>query len=191
MKVARTDRWYKWTYSHLPTPIQQFITAHNIPQEEVLAVLSAHYENDVPRLHPEVILDTSNQVASGSYYGHGQSSSSSDQPMEPACDAPIVVPPQPAVLPIDTDQAPVMGACLLRTIKPIVVPQQPSALPIDTDHGPFLAISPGDDTSKVRRVSMTSPHQGNAHHGVHGPHPNASPPPQLPIPPDWLEVPKG
>ena len=65
MKVARTDRWYKWTYSPLPTPIQQFITAHNIPQGEVLAVLSAHYENDVPRLHPEVVLDTPNQVSFG------------------------------------------------------------------------------------------------------------------------------
>ena len=75
MKAARTDRWYKWTDSLLPSPIQEFIAAHNIPQEEVLSVLSAHYENDVPRLHPEGILDTSNQGASGSYFGHGQSSS--------------------------------------------------------------------------------------------------------------------
>ena len=42
MKAARTDRWYKLTYSHPPSPIQEFIAAHNFLHEEALSVLSAH-----------------------------------------------------------------------------------------------------------------------------------------------------
>ena len=130
MKAARTDRWYKWTYSPPPSPIQEFIAAHNILHEEALSVLSAHYEKYVPCLHSEGNVDTSKQGASGSCFGYGQSSSSSDQPMRHFRDA---IPPQPAGLPIDMGHAPAMGACLLHMIKPIGVPQQPSSLPVDTD----------------------------------------------------------
>ena len=176
-KVARIDRLYKSKYSLLPTTIQQFITAHNIPHDDVLALLSEHYKNDAPRPHPEVVLDTSKQVFSGTADGHGQSSSSSDQPMERACEDPLrdappaiptaVVPPQPSVLPTETDQAPV----------PVLLPNG------DTGANP----SP----SKVRRVASPSPHQVNTRHGVSGSHPNASPPPQPPLPPDGFDSPNG
>ena len=80
-KAARTDRWYKWTYPTPSSPIQEFIATHNIPRAEALSVLSAHYEKYVPCLHSEGNVDTSKQGASGSCFGYGQSSSSSDQPM--------------------------------------------------------------------------------------------------------------
>ena len=130
MKAARTDRWYKWTHPPSPKPMQEFIAAHNIP--------SAHCE----KVNPEGMVEASNQGALGSCFSHGQSSSSSDQPREPFCDA---IPPQPAVFHIDLNQAPVTGACLLDPIKPIVVPQRPSSLPTDSDD---------------RRASMPPPSAG-------------------------------
>ena len=61
-KAARIDRLFKSKYSLLPAEIQQFITAHNIPHADVLALLTVHYKNDALRLHLEVVVDTSKQV---------------------------------------------------------------------------------------------------------------------------------
>ena len=158
-KAARTDRWYKWTYPTPSSPIQEFIATQNIPREEALSVLSAHYEKYVPCLHSEGNVDTSKQGASGSCFGYGQSSSSSDQPMRHFRDA---IPPQPAGSPADMDHAPAMGASPPHTIKPVGVPLPPSRLPVDTDPSPLSVISPCNGNPNVRRVSMSPPGLGES-----------------------------
>ena len=174
-KAARTDRWYKSKYSLLPATIHQFIEAHNIPHDDLLALLTEHYKNDVPRPTPEVVLDTSKQVHTGTADGPGQSSSSSDQPMESACEE-LVCEALPAL--------PTAAA-----------PPQPSVLPTETDHlpdpvlPPSVAIGANPRLSKSRRVASSSPHQVNTHHVAAGSHSNASPPPQPPLPPDGFDPP--
>ena len=119
-KAARTDRWYKSKYSPLPTTIHQFIEAHNIPHDDLLALLTEHYEDDVPSPSHEASLDTTKQVHTSTKCvvadGPGRSSSSSDQPMESACEELVcealpalptaAAPPQPSVLPTETDHLP-------------------------------------------------------------------------------------
>ena len=119
-KVERTDRWYKTKYSSLPIKLQQFIKAHNISYDGLLALLTEHYEDGEPSSVHEASLVTVNQVITSRERdyadGGGLSSPSSGQPMDSACKdlvcevlpvQPIAAaPPQPSVLPVEIDQPP-------------------------------------------------------------------------------------
>ena len=178
-KSARTDRWYKTKYSPLPATIHQFIEAHNIPHDDLPALLAEHYEDDVPSPSHEVSVDTTEQVHTSTKCvvsdGPGRSPSSSDQPMESACEELVCV---------DLPALPTAAA-----------PPQPSVLPTETDHLPDPVLPPSVDIcanprlSKSRRVASSSPHQVNTHHVAAGSHSNASPPPQPPLPPDGFDPP--
>ena len=153
-KAERTDRWHKAKYSSLPIKLQQFIKAHNTSYDALLALLAEHYDDGEPSTTHEASLTKVKQVTilreRDGVEGGGPSSSSSGQPMDPACkdlvcDAlplqPIAVaPPQPSVLPDEIDH-----------------PPDPDPLPrVDTGAKPRL--------SKSRRVATSStPHQVNAH----------------------------
>ena len=179
-KAARTDRWYKTKYSPLPAKLHQFIKAHNIPHDDLLALLTEHYEDDVPSPTHEFSLDTPKQVHISRKCevadGRGRSSSSSGQPMESACKELVC-----EALPVQPTAA---------------APPQPSVLPTEMDHSPDPVPPPSVDTgakprlSKSRRVATSpAPHQVNAHHVAAGSHTNASPPPQPPLPPDGFDPP--
>ena len=179
-KAARTDNWYKTKYSPLPIKLRQFIKAHNISLDGLLGLLTEHYEDDEPSSTHEANLDAPKQVIICRKCevadGLGPSSSSSCQPMEPACKELVC-----EALPVQPTAA---------------APPQPSVLPVETDHPPDPVPPPSVDTgakprlSKSRRVVTSStPHQVNAHRVAAGSHTNASPPPQPPLPPDGFDPP--
>ena len=178
-KSARTDRWYKTNYSPLPATIHQFIEAHNIPHDDLLALLTEHYVDDVPSPSHEASLDTTKQVHTSTKCvvadGPGRSSSSSDQPMESAREE-------------------LVGAAL-PALPTAVASPLPTDLPTETVFLPDPVLPPSFDFGvnpripKSRRVASSSPHQVITHHVASGSHPNASPPPQPPLPPDGFDPP--
>ena len=178
-KSARTDRWYKANYSPLPATIHQSIEAHNIPHDDLLALLTEHYVDDVPSPSHEFSLDTTKQVHTSTKCvvadGPGRSSSSSDQPMESAREE-LVGAALPAL--------PTAAASPLPTVLPTETVFLPDpVLPPSFDFGANPRIP------KSRRVASSSPHQVITHHEASDSHPKASPPPQPPLPPDGFDPP--
>ena len=178
-KAARTDRWYNANYSPLPAAINQFIEAHNIPHDDLLALITEHYGNDGPSSSHEPSLDTTKQGQTPAKCvvadGPGRSSSSSDQPMEPARE--------------------VLVGAALSALPTAVESPLPTDLPTEAVYLPDPVSPPSFDFGgilripKPRREASTSPHQVINHHEASDTHPKASPPPQPPLPPDGFDPP--
>ena len=98
-------------------------------------------------------------------------------------------PPQPALPPNDTDHDLARTAGIIpHTIRACGAPQQPSSPPIVKDPA-LAAIVPCQDTSIDRFGSISPRPRGKLHGGDQNLHSNAHPPPQPPIPADWLDAP--
>ena len=166
-KVERTDRWHKTKYSSPPIKLLQFIKAHNISYDDLLALLTEHYEDDEPSPTREASLATANQVimtGERDYIEGGGISSLVCEvlPVQPIAAAP----PQPSALPVEINQ-----------------PPDPAPLPsVDT------GASPRPPKSR-RVVTSPTPHHLNEHCAAVASHANASPPPQPPIPPEGFDSP--
>ena len=61
-KAERTDRWHKAKYFSLPIKLQQFIKAHNISYDDLLALLAEHYDDGEPSTTHEASLAKVKQV---------------------------------------------------------------------------------------------------------------------------------